>query len=313
MKQSCSVVIATRNRTEELAECLKSIHLQTIPPDEIIVVDSSDKRSKLYENCNPTEKIPIKYIHTLDRSSARQRNKGIDVCIGDIIFFFDDDIILDKDFIANSLKVYEDDKSGVIGCVQGVDLNVTKSFLSGKRRLLFYRLFMLDRNDSLARLLPSGMTVHLDYASPEIRHSSKIIRVYCAPGGITSYRREALEEFRFDENYNGYSHGEDVELSHRVSQKYEMYFTPEAKLFHNQPPSKIAWYRTEAYIRSAISAQVYIFRKLFKKNPLNYIAILWSWFGLLIWNGIVHPNKKYFVYYLRSMKKEFWNIFRKIA
>lgn len=313
MKQSCSVIIATRNRKKELVACLKSIQLQTIPPDEIIVVDSSDIQNELYEVCNRIEKPPIKYIHTLDCSAARQRNKGINVCIGDIIFFFDDDVVLDKDFIANSLKVYENDKSGVIGGVQGVDLNTTKSFLLGKKRLLFFRLFMLDRNDSLARLLPSGMPVHLDYASPEIRHSSKNIRVYCAPGGITSYRREVLEEFRFDDNYNGYSHGEDGELSHRVSQRYEMYFTPEARLFHNQPSSKKAWYGTEDFIRSKICCQVYIFRKLFKKNPLNYIAILWSWLGLLIWNGIVHPNKKDFIYYLRSMRKELFNIFRSIA
>lgn len=65
-------------------------------------------------------------------------------------------------------------------------------------------------------------------------------------------------------------------------------------------------------MRSSIKAHVYLFRKYLSHNPLNYIAILWSWLGLLIWDGVIHPNRIYLRGNVRAMKSEFLNIFRPI-
>jgi glycosyltransferase involved in cell wall biosynthesis len=37
-----SVVIPTKNRAQELMECIKSIIAQSLSPDEVIIVDTSD-------------------------------------------------------------------------------------------------------------------------------------------------------------------------------------------------------------------------------------------------------------------------------
>jgi glycosyltransferase involved in cell wall biosynthesis len=310
MRPSCSAILLTRNRKEELEKCLKSIEKQTILPDEVIVVDSSDNSHEIQKLCESFKKFSASYIYTFPPGLTRQRNIGLNASKGEIIFFFDDDIELDRYYIEKCFEVHENKELGEVGVVQGIDLNITKTFLKGRKRLFFYRFFLLGRRDKYAKMLASGNAVFLDAASTQIRHSKKPIRVYLACGGITSYPRRVFNDFMFDETYEGYSHGEDVDFSHRVSKKYKIYFTSEAKVFHNQSPAKKAWYGSEDYVRSSIQGQVYRFRKHLRNNPLNYFAILWSWLGMLIWNGIIHPNKIFFISCLKGMKDDFFNLFR---
>ena len=58
-------------------------------------------------------------------------------------------------------------------------------------------------------------------------------------GPLTTILKK-IKDFKFDEEYEGYSHGEDVEFSHRVSQKYSLYFTSYAKAFHNPTNNSIS-------------------------------------------------------------------------
>lgn len=307
-----SVIICTRNRIEDVSNCLDSLTIQTHPPNEVIIVDSSDNDlvSNLLKESR-FKSLPIQYIHS-NPGLTRQRNIGIDASHCDIVFFFDDDVVLDKKYLEKVIEIYEDDGLVDVAGVQGIDLKIKYSFLESKKRLLFYRLFLLDRNDRYSKLLHSGAVTHLDQAAPGIRYSKKPIRIYCQSGAMMSYHRKVFDDFRFDENYKGYSHGEDAEFSHRVSKKYKMYFTSHAKAFHNQSDDKLNWYRTEDFVRSNMRANVYLFRKHLRHNPLNYFAILWSWIGLLIWVGAIHRNKVYFIGNLKAIRKEFFNIFKKV-
>lgn len=307
-----SVIICTRNRADDLVRCLESIAFQTLLPDEVLIVDGSDDNQLSALLKNPRfDALFIQYIHT-EPGLTRQRNKGIIASNGDVVFFFDDDVKLDKEYIEKSVNVYKKNGLGNIGGVQGIDLNIRETFLEGRRRLFFHRLFFLKRNDKFAKLLPSGFCVRLDVASPKIRYSKVPIRISCISGCIMSFHKKVFKYFRFDERYCGYSHGEDAEFSYRVSQKYNLYFTSFAKAFHNQPPEKKRWYKTESYVKSSIKAQVYLFRKHLRKGFLNYFAILWSWLGLVIWDGFIHPNRIYFWGNLKAMRDEFLNIFKPI-
>jgi len=304
-----SIIICTRNRVNDLMLCLESIEAQTHLPDEVLIVDASDDEhlGTLLKK-QPFDALSIRYIHT-EPGLTRQRNIGIENASGDILFFFDDDIVLEKEYIEKVVDVYNDKRLNNVGGVQGIDLNTKESFLKGKRRLIFCRLFLLSRSDRYAKLLPSGSTTHLDMASPEIRYSKDPIRVNLMSGCMMSFHKKVFYDFKFDENYAGYSHGEDVDFSHSVSKKYNMYFTPSAKAYHNQNQDKKNWYGTEDFVRSNMRANVYLFRKHLRHNPLNYFAILWSWLGLLIWNGIIHPNKIYLRRNVKAMIYELLNVF----
>ena len=66
---------------------------------------------------------------------------------------------------------------------------------------------------------------------------------------------------------------------------------PGARAIHDQPSDHRAWFRMEDFSKSRIRAQMFLFRKHCASNPLNYLALLWSWLGLLIWHGLIRHNK----------------------
>ena len=84
-----SVVVPTRNREASLRNILTKIIDQTLLPNEIIIVDSSDIAQSSYETINKS----IKYLHTSEKSAAKQRNLGMITVSEDlqVLFFLDDD------------------------------------------------------------------------------------------------------------------------------------------------------------------------------------------------------------------------------
>jgi len=118
-----SVVICTKNRVQELMRRLKSLIAQSFPPDEVIIVDASDTEDaylKIKEEFPKDSRF--KYLHTKP-ALTYQRNVGVGNSSGDIIFFFDDDTVLDKDFIKEITKVFESDPAEKIGGVMGNNVN----------------------------------------------------------------------------------------------------------------------------------------------------------------------------------------------
>ena len=91
-----SVVIPTRNREVPLTNLLRKLLTQTVLPNEIIIVDSSDDIQNSYSEIN---KI-IRYFYTNEKSAARQRNLGIANVEKntEVLFFLDDDTNPDNEY-----------------------------------------------------------------------------------------------------------------------------------------------------------------------------------------------------------------------
>jgi cellulose synthase/poly-beta-1,6-N-acetylglucosamine synthase-like glycosyltransferase len=86
----------------------------------------------------------FKYIHTKP-ALTYQRNVGVRNSSGDIIFFLDDDIVLDKDFIKEIVKVFEKDCEKKVGGVMGNMVNIRRPRII--KTLLSYlirRIFLLE-------------------------------------------------------------------------------------------------------------------------------------------------------------------------
>ena len=119
-----SVIIPTLNRPADLKRCLDSLVAQTLPPDELIIVDqSSDEQTK-----NLLEEYRQKYGHVIpsfiyilqaEKSSARARNLGASLAKGEILSFTDDDIILYPDYLERIMAGFKDPQvGGVMGNVE---------------------------------------------------------------------------------------------------------------------------------------------------------------------------------------------------
>lgn len=101
-----SIVICTRDRTDDLGRCLKSIERHARDALEVIVVDScpsDDRTRQLVEAC-PS----VRYLHEPRPGAALARNRGIHAARGDAIAFTDDDAMVEAGWLDALLRPFVD-------------------------------------------------------------------------------------------------------------------------------------------------------------------------------------------------------------
>ncbi len=122
-----SLILATRNNANVLSGFLSNLTLCLQPQNwELIIIDndSSDGTSGLVNSF--ADKLPVKYVHEGTPGKSRALNRGIKQVRGDIVLFTDDDIIPDKYWLVNTVKVMQAHPD--IN-VLGGRINVNKSLL----------------------------------------------------------------------------------------------------------------------------------------------------------------------------------------
>ena len=199
-----TVIIATKDRYEDIVNLLKSIAQQSLLPNEVIIVDSSEHTEKHEEFIAYRGNTPLNlnYIRTDKRGLTVQRNIGINNISkqSDVVFFFDDDLLLEQGYIENIMEVYQSDKNNDIGGVGGY-------------------------------LLQDG-TVHSPI--PVKIEKQEACTLY---GCNMSYKLSAIKNERFDENLSLYAWMEDWDFSYRVATNYKLYNYTGALARHLQSTS----------------------------------------------------------------------------
>jgi GT2 family glycosyltransferase len=293
MKEVISVVIPTKGRIREVCLCIKSILNQSFLPDEILVIDSSEKPTlgRILKEKFHSKKTEIKYIH-LRASLTAARNFAIDNSLGDIIFFFDDDVVLDRDYIKEVMKIFRSDEDEIVGGVTGRIINVKR--FDKSLRNFFRRLFFLGYFGD-GKVLPSGNPT-------SVQGLNKITETNFLHGCSAAYRKKVFKHFRFDEKLgklSGYCYMEDVDFSYRVSQRYKLIYTPFAKLEHLKSLSS----RINIILanRQYIVNYFYLFRKNVPKHFLNVVAFYVSVFGLIL-RSLFRRNSRELIGILLGLK-----------
>ncbi len=111
---SASVIIITRNRPQMVRDCLDHLMLQTRPPDEIIVVDSSTGEETQAVLQDYPQIVRLR-IPDGRRNMPQARNLGIGRAQGEIIAFLDDDSMAEPDWLGHLLAPYADPTVGGVG------------------------------------------------------------------------------------------------------------------------------------------------------------------------------------------------------
>ena len=94
-----SVAVCTRDRADDLRDCLNAIKRQVVPPHEVIVVDnasSSDQTRLLVQRDFPS----IRYVREPRPGLDWARNRAIAEASGDVLAFTDDDVLVDERWTA---------------------------------------------------------------------------------------------------------------------------------------------------------------------------------------------------------------------
>jgi len=295
VKTVVSVVIPTKGRAGQIFRCLDSILRQTLLPREIIIVDSSENANLGFflKRKFPVDHPKIKYIHT-GASLTKARNIGTQHSSGDVIFFFDDDVILDKDYIKEVTKVFMNDKDGKIGGVMGNITNLkrdTKSWSAMLRRLFYQDQF------GNGKFRPSGLPTW-------VHGEKKILKTEFLSGCASAYRRQVLNEFKFDEKLGmlgGYCYLEDVDFSYRVSQKYDLLYTPFAKLEHQASWLKKNDANQIIKKQQLVRNHFYLFKKNTPKHLSNVFAFCSALFGYLLLTLLSERSPKGVIGWLRGI------------
>src|SRR5262245_60252242 len=104
---SCSVIVCTRNRPEQLKQCLQGIRQLCYPDVDVIVVDnaSDDDAAKPIADARGA-----RYIHEPVIGLSRSRNRGARYSEAEIVAFIDDDAVPNTDWLCNLIEEFSDPK-----------------------------------------------------------------------------------------------------------------------------------------------------------------------------------------------------------
>lgn len=273
-----SIIICTRNRFDDFSRTLPSITAQTRLPDELIVVDSSDEK-KLEEYLGSLNlPFPVKYFHT-QPGLTLQRNHGIRESKGDLFFFFDDDVDLNKNYLAEVEKVFANDTKYAIGAVGGKVIEQVPSSVRLKfERFVFSTLRFIfgvvgTRN---GKFYPSGMPSH-----PYPNQPSGFIE--CLSGCCMAFRREVFDKAKFDESLAHYGLMEDVDISKQtLDAGYKIYYQTSATLIHNESPMNRL--KVQQWAEMSVVNYDYLFRKSWAQEKWRWPFYYWALLGLFVVN-----------------------------
>jgi glycosyltransferase involved in cell wall biosynthesis len=119
-----SLCICTYNNYDLLYKCLLSAANQSAPSDEyeIIILDNTPteiiaESKKEYDKIHNLSKTikNCRYINMLTDGLSGARNACIEESKSDLIYFVDDDAIVDSDLIRNMVKKFKNPSIGVVG------------------------------------------------------------------------------------------------------------------------------------------------------------------------------------------------------
>jgi len=239
-----SVIVPTYFRAHDLSELLDSILRQTVKPFEVIVVDDTPNDS-VKEVCDKFREIfrefgiDLIYVRNpRERSSAIARNVGAERARGDIIMFFDSDIILMPNYIEEILKIFKEKKDaiGVQGWIVPTWLiPLKKEWTASKNKKYFLIRYLLDQ-------LIRKLFILRAYSKNECRFGryplilTKVINCERLSGCNMAFRRDVFSRFRFDENLKGYAYMEDLLFTYSLFKEFPhgLYMTPYAKCIHKR-------------------------------------------------------------------------------
>ena len=277
-----SVIICTKNRLNDFKETVTSLVKQNRLPDEIVVVDSSDNEN-IREYLGSIE-VPCeyRYFHSAP-GLTYQRNIGVKKSNGDLIFFFDDDVELDSNYIGLVEKVFKEDASHFIGAVGGrisASQDVGKmTFVSWVKRKFFntLRFVFLQSDFGNGMFRYSGMPTH-----PHLLRDNRYIE--CLSGCCMAFRREVFRSVIFDESLTGYGLMEDADISKQVLDSgCKIYYESSAMLNHkvsSQDRLKIGQLAEMTVLNYA-----YLFQKHWPRQLLRKFAFYWALLGLFLLYG----------------------------
>ena len=192
-----SVIIPTLNRYEYLKAVFKDLENQTYKNFEVIVVDQTDDfQDHFYKDWN----LNLTHWHQEEKALWRARNEAIRAAKGDYILMYDDDSLVENDWIVQHLKALDyfnaDLSSGVSISVVGAEVPAHYSYFRWSEQLdtgnvllkkdVFYTIGLFDCQFEKQRMGDGefGLRAYLAGFKNISNPKAKRIHLKVAQGGL---------------------------------------------------------------------------------------------------------------------------------
>lgn len=206
-----SVIIATKNRPQELLKCLDSVLKAIRDCDEIIIVENGSN-NLLHMKWKDKR---IRYFHLSNPNRVEARNFGIRVAQGEIVAFIDDDSTVSPHWLQNLLDAYR--QYPQVGSVGGK---------------LLGKLELRSLGPPGGKITPWGSVTH------NLQTGEDIVETDVLCGGNISFKRNILLEIGgFDTTYDARTsaYREENDPQTRIKHLgYKLLYQPKAVVYHLQ-------------------------------------------------------------------------------
>ena len=217
-EDSLAIVIASKNRPDDIARALRSIRAQPTQPDRIIVVDQSDRPYDL----EPGATLEHHYDPSIPGLTVA-RNAGIARNDCAIVLFIDDDVEIVSDVVASVREAFRVRP-------QAVGMQCEIVFPAQRTQI--------ETPGAGARLWDAWQTVFWrGFFSNGVvpkRGTDELERMH---GCAMAFRAALFEHERFDPKLVDYSYGEDWEFCKRARRHGRLYLTRGARIVHHESPA----------------------------------------------------------------------------
>lgn len=231
---SISVIICAYNRAASLGRVIQSLLQQSIPLGlcwEVIVVDndSVDSTQGVVEEFARNSRVNIRYVLERQQGKSFALNRGVEEARGEILLFTDDDVTIDRCWLANMSRAFDE-----FGCL-GIGGKVLPVWSQPKPRWL-----ELEGPYALR-----GPVVYFDLGEEPKKFTTPVII-----GANMGFRKEAFEKYGlFRTDLVPVRSGEDSEFCDRLLNGGEkLIYLPSSVVFHPVDPERatkqyvLSWY-----------------------------------------------------------------------
>ena len=210
-----AVLIATRNRPEQLNTLLSSLSKSVNRISQVTIVSSGTNVSEIINNHCPY--LPLTYLHSEISGQIAQKMKGIELISSntDWVLFLDDDLVISEDAIDNLIDNYLNNSK--YKDVAGFGLNLNNIELRGQNKFmsLFLKLVGLHSDTS-------GMILKNGHAQRYLDSNNDIYTQWL--NGLSVWRFNLLKNYNPKFSRIDYAAYEDVIFSYKISKQYKLLF-----------------------------------------------------------------------------------------
>jgi GT2 family glycosyltransferase len=248
-----SLIICTYMRPESLLQLLRSVQLQTLYPDEILIIDGScNKETETVINENHFGNLHYFLVTENFRGLTKQRNFGLDkvALSSTVIAFLDDDTELTSNYFEELIKTFAGNPE--ISGVGGVAINENGWRLTEpNKKYNSNRYFQFEGfvyKEGQRNVVRNYLGLHSNLGPgkmPDYSHgktcgfplNDKTYEVDLLVGMSFAFRKKVFDSIRFSTYFEGYGLYEDADFSIRALQFGKNVINTKVQLSHYHHPS----------------------------------------------------------------------------